>query len=72
MWHFLEGVLFLSVEKNVKQRPVPYTHQDVTFRRHFFASDEKKKEAGATAFYGGKPVNALSCLHGKVTDCGYL
>ena len=54
MWHFLEGVLFLSVEKNVKQRPVPYTHQDVTFRRHFFASDKKKKEAGATAFYGGK------------------
>ena len=71
MWHFSEGVLFLSVEKNVKQRPVPYTHQDVTFRRHFFASDEKKRKQEPLPFTV-ENVNALSCLHGKLTDCGYL
>ena len=42
-------------EKNVKQKPVPDMHQDVTFlKRHFTAFDGKKGAVGAAALYGGK------------------
>ena len=42
-------------EKNVKQKPVPDTHQDVTFlKRHFTAFNGKKGTLGAAALYGGK------------------
>ena len=38
----------------MKQKPLPYTHQDVTFsRRCFLAFDEKKGDAGTAALYGG-------------------
>ena len=68
---FLEGVSSLLVEKKVKQRPVPYTHQDVTFRRCFTAFDEKKGVQEPMPFTG-ENVSALSCLHGKLTSHGYL
>ena len=39
----------------MKQKPVPYTHQDVTFlRRRFAAFDRKKGDAGAAALNGRK------------------
>ena len=56
MWRFLEGVSSPSTEKKLKQKPVPYTHQDVTF----FLEDvslpslEKKGDPGATASCGEK------------------
>ena len=51
----------------MKQRPVPYTHQDVTLRRCFFASDEKKRKQEPLPFKG-ENISTLSCLHGKLTD----
>ena len=56
----------------MKQKPVPYTHQDVTFlRRRFAAFDRKKGDAGAAALNGRKRKRT-SCLHGNLTDRGYL
>ena len=54
--------------------PVPYTHQDGTFlKRHFTAFDGKKKKVTQEPLpYTGENVSSLSCLHGKVTDRGYL
>ena len=42
----------LLVEKNVKQMPVPYMHQDGTF--FSLPLMEKKSDLGAAALYGGK------------------
>lgn len=63
---FLEGILLPSAEKRVKQEPVPYTHENVTFLKRRFASfDGKKKgDPGAAALNGGKYKCSLSCLHG--------
>ena len=41
---FLEGILLLSAEKRVKQEPVPYTHENVTFLKRRFASFDGKKK----------------------------
>ena len=61
------------VEKNVKQMPVPYMHQDGMFlKRHFTAFDGKKKVTQELLPYTGENESAPSCLHGKVTDRGYL
>ena len=41
---FLEGILLPSAEKRVKQEPVPYTHENVTFLKRRFASFDGKKK----------------------------
>ena len=73
MWRFLEGVSSPSTEKKVKQKPVPYTHQDVTFlRRHFAPFVGKKGDPGATALYGGKGKAHRIAFMAKLTDRDYL
>ena len=57
------------VEKNVKQMPVPYMHQDGTF---FSLPLMKKKVTQELLPYTGENESAPSCLHGKVSDRGYL
>ena len=52
MWRFLEGVSSPSVDKKVKQKPMPYTHEDVTFLRCFAPFDEKKGDAEPLPFTG--------------------
>ena len=51
---------------------VPYVHQDETFlKRHFTAFDGKKVTQELLP-YTGENLRAPTCLHGKVTDRGYL
>jgi len=45
MWRFLEGVLSPSAGKKVKQKLVPYVHQDMTFFRGRFAAFVRKKRS---------------------------
>ena len=57
---FLEGVLLPSAEKRVKQEPVPYTHENVTFlKRRFAAFDGKKKVTKEPVPYMGENISAV-------------
>ena len=56
----------------MKQKPVPYMHQDVAFFRRPLI--EEKGDAGAASWplpYMGEKVSAQSYVHGKLTDRGY-
>ena len=53
-WRFLQGVSSPSAVKKVKQKPVPYTHQDVTFYRSRFAALTEKRRRRAAALNEGK------------------
>ena len=55
----------------MKQKPVPYTHQFVTFfRRRFAAFEGIKGDAGAAALYGGE--RKRSVLPSRQTDRPWL
>ena len=72
MWHFLEGISSPSAVKKVKQKLVSYTYQDVMFFRRRFAALMEKKATQEPLPDMGENINAQSCLHGKLTDRGYM
>ena len=55
----------------VKQKPVPYTHQDVTFLEDVSLPSTKKKKT-QEPLLGILNVSTQSCLVGKLIDRGYL
>ena len=56
----------------MKQKPVPYTHQDVTFSEDVSLPSTEKMVMQESLPYAGENVRAPSCLHGKLADRGYL
>ena len=72
MRHFLEGVSSPSaVKKGEAEASALYISRCDIFRRRFTALMEKKVTQEPLS-YTGENVNALSCLHGKLTDHDYL
>ena len=72
--HSLVNTLsIVQIKKNVRNKKDAF--QSVFLRKPFSAFDEKKtkKQAGLEPLpYTRKNVHKPSCLHGNLTDCGYL